>query len=963
MKTKCPRLVKSVCLAIILTGSLKAAFAQTGPLLPKVTPSSPTASTLQKYTDYPVSLNSGLVDVSIPLYTIESHGTSVPIALKYHASGIKYDDNCNGIGIGWTLFSGGMITGSVQGVIDNLGGLNNYFKSAGLINPNSSCNTPGSGGENSTLINFDKGYEDSEYDTYNFSFLNYQGKFFYPGTSTPVITPLQNMKIVRNGGVATAISSYSFDITDENGTLYRFGYYSNSSNLAKEVSFTDQGTCNYLLTEIVSADKSDIIRFNYTIRTDGLPGLSPASKLVITDQWTIKDGLNRWGTYQGSIDNNTKVYSGGHYMQNFTYAQLSSITFNNGSVALTYNSQNQLTALNVYNNVSSSPIKTVTLQQSNYGSDYYKLDQVNFFDNVLQKSYNYKLGYTGTPYAKMSGIDYWGFYNGTALGNDYVPNFQVAKDAEMTNAGSMDRTPNENAMLQGTLNKITYPTGGYSIFNFEAHRFGGGQVAGGLRIKKIDNYDSNGTYLFSKWYKYGQTENGDGISYAPINPADYCYSMLNVYTNTYSYAGTNTPGYNYTYNERIYGAFPKFSYSWAGSSVVYDYVTEYSGDGVNANGKTVSQFEIIKDDLANFQPYFYKYIPMVYRSNLWKSGNLLQKQVYNKTSSGYSLVSSVTNQYQDFNNHDYTCLKIIASIDWNTPGTTDNDKFMGLECFNDGDNPLQALHLPSIHAYTDYQLSTGSRLLISSNETTDGVNTTTQYTYHPTYLKTTKTTVSKSNGNSKLLEYTYPYDYAAAPYTTMVNANIIAPVIKQTAFKNDEAHFLSSTLTNYKDWGNNVYAPSSVETQKGTDASEARVVFDAYDNKSNIQSVSKSGAPKICYVYGYGGTYPIAEVSNADYATVVAALGGATAVQNFRDNQAPTDAAVNSFLAPLRTASGLSAAKISTYTYSPLVGMTSMTDVKGVTTYYEYDNFQRLKNIKNKDGNIVKHIDYHYQGQ
>ena len=43
--------------------------------------------------------------------------------------------------------------------------------------------------------------------------------------------------------------------------------------------------------------------------------------------------------------------------------------------------------------------------------------------------------------------------------------------------------------------------------------------------------------------------------------------------------------------------------------------------------------------------------------------------------------------------------------------------------------------------------------------------------------------------------------------------------------------------------------------------------------------------------------------------------------------------------------------------------MKSATDAKGQTTYYEYDSFQRLMNIKDKDQNIVKHIDYHYQNQ
>ncbi|SDT67415.1 hypothetical protein SAMN05216490_4790 [Mucilaginibacter mallensis] len=56
-------------------------------------------------------------------------------------------------------------------------------------------------------------------------------------------------------------------------------------------------------------------------------------------------------------------------------------------------------------------------------------------------------------------------------------------------------------------------------------------------------------------------------------------------------------------------------------------------------------------------------------------------------------------------------------------------------------------------------------------------------------------------------------------------------------------------------------------------------------------------------------------------------------------------------------------ALMTSYTYSPLVGMTSATDAKNETTFYEYDSFQRLLNIKDKDGSIVKHMTYHYQGQ
>jgi YD repeat-containing protein len=55
--------------------------------------------------------------------------------------------------------------------------------------------------------------------------------------------------------------------------------------------------------------------------------------------------------------------------------------------------------------------------------------------------------------------------------------------------------------------------------------------------------------------------------------------------------------------------------------------------------------------------------------------------------------------------------------------------------------------------------------------------------------------------------------------------------------------------------------------------------------------------------------------------------------------------------------------QMTTYTYDPMVGVTSVTDPNELIVYYEYDDFQRLINIKDRDGNIVKHTDYHYKGQ
>jgi YD repeat-containing protein len=56
-------------------------------------------------------------------------------------------------------------------------------------------------------------------------------------------------------------------------------------------------------------------------------------------------------------------------------------------------------------------------------------------------------------------------------------------------------------------------------------------------------------------------------------------------------------------------------------------------------------------------------------------------------------------------------------------------------------------------------------------------------------------------------------------------------------------------------------------------------------------------------------------------------------------------------------------AQMTTYTYVPLVGVSSVCDVDNRVTYYQYDGLNRLKVIKDQDGNILKTIQYHYMNQ
>lgn len=51
---------------------------------------------------------------------------------------------------------------------------------------------------------------------------------------------------------------------------------------------------------------------------------------------------------------------------------------------------------------------------------------------------------------------------------------------------------------------------------------------------------------------------------------------------------------------------------------------------------------------------------------------------------------------------------------------------------------------------------------------------------------------------------------------------------------------------------------------------------------------------------------------------------------------------------------------VSTYTFKPFVGMTSESDANGKYTFFEYDIFGRLLNVRDNDRNILKRYDYQF---
>ena len=79
---------------------------------------SPSVGSLGLFGQIPVGMYTGTAVIDIPLLDFSYKDISVPISIKYHASGIKPDIVPSPVGLGWTLQAGGFITRVIKGLPD-----------------------------------------------------------------------------------------------------------------------------------------------------------------------------------------------------------------------------------------------------------------------------------------------------------------------------------------------------------------------------------------------------------------------------------------------------------------------------------------------------------------------------------------------------------------------------------------------------------------------------------------------------------------------------------------------------------------------------------------------------------------------------------------------------------------------------------------------------------------------------
>lgn len=954
----------------------------------KIVPPSPNASSLGIYGNIPVGHYTGVPNISIPIYEIKSGDFTLPIALSYHASGIKVAQEASSVGLGWVLNAGGCIVRKIKHWDDFAYG--GYYSDQSF--PESDENNDVVDFRDSQYLEYLNNNKDSEPDMFSYNFGNMSGSFFFErykdsdtNTSSKAEAIISNkdtwLKIVctkfyEDGyGYAT-----NFEIADAYGNTYLFG----SSSALHE------NTRTFVSTLKAPPEERHLIRYyqDFSPREEKEYEVTTAwylDKIITAKRDTIKFEYEKekiystisvnedvsymfaaWGSIGDGPKNAYKYY-------NLSYTEndqllLKKISFNGGVVNIDYANREDvdhtengkkakkvdwLTVKNKSNNYvvrarfnhsyMGNIITAITLadKELNALNCRLLLDGISLYRDDGYKAQNYNFSYNNNPLPQKNSkhTDYWGYYNEgpEPVGNQsfhYTPPVRFNYyDSEGHEQSSICNGVNKNSSIDrsqyGILTSIQYPTGGRTDFEYELNEFGN---------TFFDSLDS-------------LVKIGGGLRIKNIYDLSNTADTTSVRTFTYKKNGVSSgilmtiPVYYLSFilnpkpiNPSYAGLFlngNSNSYSpimgaASGMYVGYSYVEEKNMTHGTNNGYIAYSFDNTANRIIHIEQLIRNYPSIPSMTN-----GLPVEITYFDSSN--NRVKKTSFSYKQ----------------------VEQKKIKGLMCYR----------LPMVEKGDAkfYDLYSERWVLDRKIETRyfpgdKSISLRTAYDYNDTNLLKKYEKISLIGGDEDDTIETYikyPSDYGSA-LSGMVNNNMIGIPVEITRKKNGSV--VSGNKTSFRQFGFGVYLPevySELDTSSGTYYTQYTI--NRYDSRGNIlQLLEKDNIPT-SYLWSYNGEYPVAEIKNATYSQVVNALGASVvaAINNYNGSSFSPVPDFQAYGAILR--SKLPNALISVYTYKPLVGGTGITDPSGRTTRYGYDSFNRLSEIrddKGKNGNLMQKFEY-----
>lgn len=407
-------------------------------------------------------------------------------------------------------------------------------------------------------------------------------------------------------------------------------------------------------------------------------------------------------------------------------------------------------------------------------------------------------------------------------------------------------------------------------------------------------------------------------------------------------------------------------------------------------------------DTANYRDYSFDYKPFHVKDEInIKNGLLKQTLIYSSKNNVYSLVS------EDY--YEYNILR--KDLLWGSIyDRVDSDSYIAQTANSNIFNPISNYYFEYFDPLPFYNIFTSGL-----SQTKGYPLTVYNYIYkviYPAYnpgasviirkdyknggtliTKTQNNYVSDNNvGKGNVLsaitifpdnstqETTYQYAHEKGNQY-LIDKNIVGIPLQTTVTKTangstktlsdvETKYPISQTDANTKTSG--LPLPYEVISNDYNGNSNKEVSYKKYDNKGNLQEyvikpdINGNGIP-VTIIWGYNQTQPIAKIEGATLSQVMTALNisdialaDIVVKSNADIDQASEDLLITS-LDAFRNNTNLKNFQITTYTYDPLIGVTSITPPSGVREIYKYDTANRLEKVVDINGNILKEYKYHFK--
>ncbi|KIX21471.1 hypothetical protein SY27_07115, partial [Flavobacterium sp. 316] len=430
--------------------------------LPNIVPPSPVAYELGKYGNMPIGLVTGTPNSSIPLLTYKTKNIQLPINLFYGKNGIKVDDVSGNVGLGWNINIGGMINRTIRDRKD----------SPSTLFPNSAVLAGDSQARYDYYLSIASETADSEPDLYSFNFNGNSGQFIF--YQNEIIMLRDNKIKIEHLGVN------GFKAITPDGLIYFFQATETSlrNTLGSGHSEPSASITAWYMTKIVHPN-GDEIYFTYG---DSFYEYitSKSQTLSFSPVGGYTDNTGCPNLPLSRLPRLSSIYEDYLAIQAKKITQISSNNPKNGTIIISYiNNDTDVLGLEKITNISIKNDDNLIVETINFNytvttNKRVFLDEISFLDPAKKYRFEY-IDKEALPERLSFKQDLWGYYNGKS-NTAIVPSGIKGYGFENISYGGANKEIDTIYTAKGMLNKIVYPTKGYTQIEYEPNTYYGNKT-------------------------------------------------------------------------------------------------------------------------------------------------------------------------------------------------------------------------------------------------------------------------------------------------------------------------------------------------------------------------------------------------------------------------------------------------------------------------------------------------------